>query len=175
MAELAFADNYTDRRQYARLPVQRPAEMILSDAAPHQACTVLDASVGGVLVQAEHEIDMPEAAVIRFSDSASQLVRRCWASGLRAGYQFVQIVPVQRSMMQDDQAHSVQVDTLALNNFVALSRTLLNVFITAPERLHSVAEVQALLAEMPLEQMLSAESRQQYFAIPEEMDRRPDA
>jgi hypothetical protein len=173
MSELAFPDTHADRRQHARQPVQRPAEIILSDAEPHQACTVLDASAGGVLVEADHEIDMPEAAVIKFSESASQLVRRCWASGLRAGYQFVQIVPVQRSVMQEDHELAAQVDTLALNNFVALSRTLLNVFVTTPERLHSVEQVQALLAEMPLDQLLTGASTLQYFSIPEEKNHRP--
>jgi hypothetical protein len=149
MYELAFANTHADRRHHTRRQVLRPAELILRNDPASQICVVLDESDGGVQVETDGADVLPEEAVIKFSDNASQLVRRCWASGNRAGYQFVEMVAVQRHWLQDDQQRPQPVDILALNNFVAMSRTLLNLFVENPACLHSIEQICARLAEVP--------------------------
>ncbi len=155
MSDAAFADIHADRRQHVRRRVQQEAALVLRDV--HYQCNILDQSDGGVLVQAEQALALPEEAVIKFSDSASQLVRRCWASANRAGYQFVQLVPVQRHWRHDHPPEA-PVDVLALNNFVAASQALLNLYATSPDRLHSIAQICVALLEMPRIKMPEADA-----------------
>lgn len=178
MSEVAFVDSHADRRQHVRRHVQRLAELVMRDAQASHFCTILDESQGGVRIQADDAGALPDEAVIRFSDTASQLVRRCWASGNRAGYQFVEIVPVERHYLQEESVAPRQVDTLALNNFVAMSRTLLNLFVEAPANLHSIEQICARLSEVPHAPMEEPASEgavgagQQRLIVPETTNRR---
>ncbi len=154
MHELAFEDSqagniHSERRQHARRHAHRVAELILRDDQAHYICTIVDESDGGVQVETDHAAALADEVIIKFSDSATQLVRRCWANGNRAGYQFIEIVPVQRHLLQDDQQTPHQVDVVALNNFVAISRALLNLFVENPNCLYSVERICARLSEVP--------------------------
>jgi hypothetical protein len=142
-------DAQADRRKHVRRPQQRQADLLPRGEPAQRICTILDASDGGVQVEIEDAETLPDDAIISFSDSASQLVRRCWASGNRAGYQYIEMVPVQRHWLQDNNQLLSAIDFLALNNFVAISRTLLNLFTESPDCLYSIEQVCARLAALP--------------------------
>lgn len=88
-AELVQAD---ERRKHFRTPMNRPAELRFQIRVGIYGCTVLDESDGGLQVDLDREVYIPTELIIRFSDGASKLVRRCWFSGTRAGLQFIDFV-----------------------------------------------------------------------------------
>jgi hypothetical protein len=101
MSEADTLDRYADRRRHFRRPVNRSAELTLHTGEDFYDCTVIDESDGGVQVELAEEIDLPDEVVIRFSDHASQLVRRCWSQGTRVGYQFIDPAPAVRRTIAD--------------------------------------------------------------------------
>lgn len=78
-----------ERRRHVRLPTRQGAELFLGAGQGSHVCMVLDRSLGGVQIDLGEKIDLPDTMIIQFSDEASQLVRRCWAAGTRAGMEFV--------------------------------------------------------------------------------------
>jgi hypothetical protein len=101
MPDVETLDRYADRRRHLRKPVNWSAELTLRTGEEFYDCTVIDESDGGVQVELAEEIDLPDEVVIRFSDHASQLVRRCWSLGTRVGYQFIDPAPALRRADQD--------------------------------------------------------------------------
>jgi len=94
-------DRYADRRRHSRKPVSKAAELTLRTGEDVFDCTVIDESDGGVQVELGEEIDLPDEVLIRFSDHASQLVRRCWSQGTKVGYQFIEPGPALRRQIND--------------------------------------------------------------------------
>jgi hypothetical protein len=124
-------DEYADRRRHMRRSVYRTAELMLRGSAGHGVdCTVLDESEGGVQVELSQALDLPEELMIKFSDMASQLVRRCWAKGTRAGYQYIEIVPAQRRWTDEvpppGEVAPDRASFVAFNDFIHISRPLLD-------------------------------------------------
>ena len=101
MPEMDTLDRYADRRRHFRKPVNKAAELTLRTGEDVFDCTVIDLSDGGVQVELSEEIDLPDEVVIRFSDHASQLVRRCWSLGTKVGYQFLDPAPAMRRQIED--------------------------------------------------------------------------
>jgi len=96
MHEPAATTDYADRRQDPRRPASRRAELLAANNAQGVDCVILDESDGGVQIETAEPLDLPEQIIIKFSPHSSQLVRRCWAKGTRAGYQYIDIVPASR-------------------------------------------------------------------------------
>ena len=82
-----------DRRLHVRTPTSLHAELRFRTTRDVYGCTVLDRSDGGVQIDLEEDHYLPEELTIRFSDGASQLVRRCWSLGTRSGFEFIEAVP----------------------------------------------------------------------------------
>ncbi len=101
MSEVDTLDAYADRRRHFRSPVNRSAELTLHTGEEFFDCTVIDESDGGVQVELAEEIDLPDEVIIRFSDHASQLVRRCWSLGARVGYRFIDPAPAMPGTIED--------------------------------------------------------------------------
>ncbi len=101
MPEMDTLDRYADRRRHFRKPVNMAAELTLRTGEDVFDCTVIDESDGGVQVELEEEVDLPDEVVIRFSDYASHLVRRCWSLGTKVGYQFIDPAPAMRRQVED--------------------------------------------------------------------------
>ena len=78
-----------ERRRHMRLPTRQSAELFLGSAQANHVCMVLDRSSSGVQVDLGETMDLPNTMIIQFSSQASQLVRRCWAAGTRAGMEFI--------------------------------------------------------------------------------------
>jgi hypothetical protein len=123
---------------------------MLRDRADRFDCTVLDESDGGVQVELEQAMQLPEELTIKFSDTASQLVRRCWAKGTRVGYQYIDIVPAQRRLMDDlkqpQQGEAAMGSFVAFNDFVHISRPLLALAGEPTDWLYPAEEIHGLLA-----------------------------
>jgi len=101
MSETDTLDRYADRRRYFRKPVNKAAELTLRTGEDVFDCTVIDESDGGVQVELAEALDLPDEVVIRFSNHASQLVRRCWSVGTKVGYQFIDPAPALRPQLED--------------------------------------------------------------------------
>jgi hypothetical protein len=101
MSEADTLDRYADRRRHSRRPVNKAAELTLRTGEDVFDCIVIDESDGGLQVELAEEIDLPDEVVIRFSDHASQLVRRCWSLGTKVGYQFIEPAPAMRRQIED--------------------------------------------------------------------------
>jgi hypothetical protein len=82
-------ENSAERRRHSRQQTRENAELFLGAAQPNHICMVLDRSSSGVQIDLGETIDLPETMIIQFSSEASQLVRRCWAAGTRAGMEFI--------------------------------------------------------------------------------------
>src|ERR1700709_546936 len=96
MPEIETLDRHAGRRRHLGKPVNWSAGLTLRTGEELCNCIVIDESDGGVQVELAEEIDLPDEVVIRFSDHASQLVRRCWSLGTRIGYQFIDPAPAMR-------------------------------------------------------------------------------
>lgn len=146
--EAIETDSFADRRRHARRSVYRTAELVLRGAQEGVGCTVLDESSGGVQVELAQARDLPEELMLRFGDMAAQLVRRCWAKGNRAGYQYIEIVPAQRRWFPDlpGQAGAAP-DFVAFNDFIHISRPLLDLPGEPADWLYPAEEIHALLSE----------------------------
>ena len=152
MSDNAATDDYNDRRRHFRRSVYRTAELMLRGAPSGVPCTVLDESYGGVQVEVPRPLDLPDEVMIKFGDMATQLVRRCWARGNRAGYQFIEIVPAERRVLDDVppppmQAVAGQPGFVAFNDFIHISRPLLDLPLEPVEWLYPAEQIHALLAE----------------------------
>jgi len=145
-------DDYADRRRHMRRSVYRTAELMLRGSAGHGVdCTVLDESEGGVQVELSQALDLPEELMIKFSDMASQLVRRCWAKGTRAGYQYIEIVPAQRRWADEvppppGEATPDRTSFVAFNDFIHISRPLLDLAGEPVEWLYPAELIHGLLS-----------------------------
>jgi hypothetical protein len=144
-------DQYADRRRHTRRSVYRTAELMVRDRADRFDCTVLDESDGGVQVELEQAMQLPEELTIKFSDTASQLVRRCWARGTRAGYQYIDVVPAERRWVDNVPPPPLQAEAglgsfVAFNDFVHISRPLLELAGEPTDWLYPADEIHAQLA-----------------------------
>jgi hypothetical protein len=153
MSQAIATDDYADRRQHKRHSVFRTAELMLRGSQDGIGCTVLDESAGGLQVELAKALDLPEEALIKFSDTASQLVRRCWAKGNRVGYQYIEIVPVERLWFPNvsvspAQALPTEADVKAFNDFIQISWSLLKLSCESEELLYPAERIHALLSEM---------------------------
>jgi hypothetical protein len=182
MSELA-TDSYADRRSDFRRPASRSAELLIGDGEGY-GCVILDESDGGLQVETEQPLDLPEQLFIKFSDQASQLVRRCWASGTRAGYQFIEIVPAKRrgadipAAVNDAPAEAFggeavggEADLAAVNDFISIAHALLDLS-GVPGGSDEADQIQELLAALPHARLQLAHRGSggqvvQLFAIPQ--------
>jgi hypothetical protein len=81
---------------------------------------------------------------------ASQLVRRCWAKGTRAGYQYIEIVPAQRRWTDEPppgQAAPDRTNFVAFNDFIHISRPLLDLAGEPVEWLYPAELIHGLLSD----------------------------
>lgn len=101
MPELELLDRFADRRRHLRRQLIKSAELSLRSGEDVYDCIVIDQSAGGVQVDLCEEVDLPDEVVIRFSDEASQLVRRCWSFGTKVGYQFIDPAQALRRRIKD--------------------------------------------------------------------------
>ena len=148
MSECLEKDEYADRRRHTRRSVYRTAELMLRGSPePPIDCTVLDESEGGVQVELSQALDLPEELMIKFSDMASQLVRRCWAKGTKAGYQYIEIVPAQRRLVDDVPPPPSEASFVAFNDFIHISRPLLNLAGEPADWLYPAELIHRLLAD----------------------------
>ncbi len=167
MSVTALADNYADRRVHARRSVHRTAELLLRGRQDRVGCTILDESTGGLQLELLQALDLPEEALIKFSDTASQLVRRCWAKGNRAGYQFIEMVPAQRPWLGNASmspaearpaearpaearlagARLAEANFRAFNSFIHISSALLELSSEPMDWLYPAEQVHELLLE----------------------------
>jgi hypothetical protein len=172
MHDLAANNDYADRRQYPRRQASRRAELLAANNPEGVDCMILDESDGGIQVETARELDLPEQIIIKFSPQSSQLVRRCWAKGTRAGYQFIDIVPASRRSL-DIPAAAGRADAIALNNFVQIALTLLDLPEMPAECLAQADRIKTSLEKMPhaaLQLMhpgLNGSKAVQLFAIPQ--------
>lgn len=178
MSQVALLDNPADRRRHSRRSVYRSAELVLRGGRDGLDCTVLDESDGGVQLELAQALELPEEAIIRFSDTASQLVRRCWANGTRAGYQYIDIVPAQRSWSPGVSPPPAQAraNFTAFNDFIHVSRPLLELSGEPGELLYPAEEIHAWLRgeprarQQPTYRGSGRENIRELFAIPRMME-----
>jgi hypothetical protein len=149
MSQLATTVNYADRRRDFRHPVSRTAELLLPGNQTVYSCTILDESDGGVQLETTGTSEPPEQALIRFSPQSSQLLRRCWANGTRAGYQYIKMVPAKRRSQEETVSPFGQTDAAALNVFMQIAHTLLDLSDSSAHWLQQTDQIEALLAQMP--------------------------
>jgi hypothetical protein len=149
MSELATTVRPADRRRDFRHPVSRTAELLLPGNQTVYSCTILDESDGGVQLETTGTQEPPEQALIRFSPQSSQLLRRCWANGTRAGYQYIKMVPAKRRSQEETASPFGQTDAAALNVFIQIAHTLLDLSENSAHWLRQTDKIEALLAEMP--------------------------
>lgn len=153
MPEHAFLENPADRRRHSRRSVYRSAELVLRGAEKGVDCTVLDESFGGVQVELEKALELPEELMLKFSGMASQLVRRCWAKGNRAGYQYIEIVPAERRWITEGSPPAEALPEpacfVAFNDFIHISGNLLNLAHEPADWIYPAEHIHALLAELP--------------------------
>jgi hypothetical protein len=81
---------------------------------------------------------------------ASQLVRRCWANGTRAGYQYIDIVPAQRRLLPEVPMPPLQAAAspggfVVFNDFVHISRQLVYSSEEAMDLLYPAEQIHTLL------------------------------
>jgi hypothetical protein len=148
MHEPAATADYADRRQDPRRPTLRRAELLAANNPNGYDCMILDESDGGVQVETAEPLDLPEQIIIKFSPQSSQLVRRCWAKGRRAGYQYIDIVPASRRKL-DIPASAGRADAIALNNFVQIALTLLDLPELPADCLVQADRIKTSLEKMP--------------------------
>jgi hypothetical protein len=149
MSQLATPVNYADRRRDFRHPVSRTAELLLPGNQTVYSCTILDESDGGVQLETTGTTEPPEQALIRFSPQSSQLLRRCWAHGTRAGYQYIKMVPAKRRLQEESVSPFAPSDAAAVNVFLQIAHTLLDLSDNSAHWLQQTDQIEALLAEMP--------------------------
>ncbi len=140
MPEVQTLDRYADRRRHFRRPVELNAELTLLTGEDFYDCTVIDESDGGVQVELAEAVDLPDEVIIRFSDHASQLVRRCWSMGNKVGYQFIDPAPAMRRTVKDVPPPAREAAPAAIGDFAcitpaALGLQRLMVFIYPGERI----------------------------------------
>jgi hypothetical protein len=146
MSEADTLDRYADRRRHFRRPVNQTAELTLRTGEDVFDCVVIDESEGGVQVELDEEIDLPDEAVIRFSDHASQLVRRCWSLGTKIGYQFIDPAPAMRNETQDVPPPAREAEPRTLGEFACITATALcmerpeMVFVYPAEHVHALLQ-----------------------------------
>jgi len=151
MSEVLLADTHDERRRHRRRSVYRTAELVLSGGRDGVGCTILDESEGGLQVEMDHAFDLPQEALIKFSDTASQFVRRCWAKGNRAGFQYIDLVPAKRAWSPGAspppaQAQVAKANFMAFNDFIHISRALIELSEEPGELLYPAEQIHALLA-----------------------------
>ena len=172
MHEPAANANFADRRRDPRRPASRRAELLAANNPNGVDCMILDESDGGVQVETAEPLDLPEQIIIKFSPHSSQLVRRCWAKGTRAGYQYIDIVPASRRKM-DLPASTGSADAIALNKFVEIALSLLDLPELPAECLAQADRIQTSLEKMPHARLqlmhpgVNGSKAVQLFAIPQ--------
>jgi hypothetical protein len=77
-----------ERRTARRNPVIKSARLVFHKAGAVHDCLVLDESTGGVLVDLGGMIKVPHEVTIQFTNGASYLAQKRWASGTKAGLSF---------------------------------------------------------------------------------------
>jgi hypothetical protein len=173
MHEPAATTDYADRRQDPRRPASRRAELLAANNAQGVDCVILDESDGGVQIETAEPLDLPEQIIIKFSPHSSQLVRRCWAKGTRAGYQYIDIVPASRRKPLDMPASASRADAIALNNFVQIALTLLDLpelpadCLAQADRIHTSLEKIPHAALQLMHYGVKGSKAVQLFAIPQ--------
>lgn len=144
MSEADTLDRYADRRRHFRKPVNKFAELTLRTGEAFFDCTVIDESDGGVQVELDEEIDLPDEVVIRFSDHASQLVRRCWSLGTKIGYQFIDPAPAMRRTVKDVPPPARAAEPVSIGEFACITPAALGLdhtemaFVYPAERVHAL-------------------------------------
>jgi hypothetical protein len=175
MHDLAANAAYADRRKDLRRPTARRAELLAANNPNGVDCMILDESDGGVQVETAQALDLPEQIIIKFSPQSSQLVRRCWAKGTRAGYQYIDIVPVNRRKLLEIPAAAGSADAIALNNFVQIALSLLDLPELPADCLAQADRIQTSLAKLPHARLqlmhpgVNGSKAVQLFAIPQEV------
>ncbi len=146
---IAVAEDYADRRQHSRRSAYLAAELAARGGLDAVGCTILDESEGGLQLQValSDAPRLPEEALIKFSDTASQLVRRCWANGTRAGYRYIEVDHAARSLFPGVlAAQTARAKFLAFANFIDISRDCLDLPGEAA-LLYPAQQIHALLRE----------------------------
>jgi hypothetical protein len=144
MSEADTLDRYADRRRHSRRPVNKAAELTLRTGEDVFECTVIDESEGGVQVELDEEVELPDEAVIRFSDHASQLVRRCWSLGTKVGYQFIEAAPAMRPGLKDVPPPAREAEPSTIGEFACITAAALGlerpemVFVYPAEYVHAL-------------------------------------
>jgi hypothetical protein len=144
MSEADTLDQYADRRRHFRKPVRKAAELTLRTGEDVFDCTVIDESEGGLQVELGEEIELPDEVVIRFSDHASQLVRRCWSLGTKVGYQFIDPAPAMRSTTKDVPPPAPHAEPSTIGEFACVTTAALCLerqemaFVYPAERVHAL-------------------------------------
>ncbi len=144
VSQAALAEPHDERRRHKRRSVYRAAELMLG-GKDGVGCTILDESEGGLqleLAQAQAQA-LPEEVLIRFSDLATQFVRRCWARGNRAGFKYVEIAPAESPQTKVQPAKA---NFIAFNDFIHISRALLELPGEPGGLLYPAEQIRALLA-----------------------------
>ncbi len=141
-------DRYADRRRYFRRPVNKAAELTLRTGEDVFDCIVIDESDGGVQVELCGEIDLPDEVIIKFSDHASQLVRRCWSLGTKVGYQYIDPAFAMRRTIKDVPPPAREAAPFTIGEFACITTATLGLeqpemtFVYPAERLHALLRAQ---------------------------------
>jgi len=80
-----------ERRNAARVPVIKSAQITLGAGIGQSVynCLVLDESTTGVLLDIGTMVDLPDELTLQLNGGATYLARRRWASGAKAGLEFL--------------------------------------------------------------------------------------
>jgi hypothetical protein len=148
MSEVDTLDRYADRRRHFRRSVHRTAELTLQTGRQVYDCTVIDESDGGVQVDLGAEITLPDEVVIRFSDEASQLVRRCWSVGSKVGYQFVEPATAEVLRIRDVPPLARATAAVGVGEYACITPAALGLDRVAMDFMYSGARIHALLKDV---------------------------